>query len=562
VHNVVALVTPLKQPTLDDVTEQLSSTKLDNNNNNNNIDDDDSDNDEDDDDTIVSRQLFQPSDVPPSIVISNASPIPSTPSTTTTTTTTDIHHPMRFASAAMSTPKHTSRAALEARALLMQQRFTPKATSSTASVSDISNNVTSNNANAALKQTPRAAVPVVAQKVIHKPLASLVAAETGANTSNVAVQTPLRSAMRSSALLSSRGAPTPIFDSIAGRVEQQLARRAHHPVPDVSLNDRGAQFWSPKQTAPPRIERSAAAAALDERYAAARADVAKQVRVMDDVRDASKAQLALEAVQDEMLRSRIDAHKRALAAASAGAKARARRVLTDDERVIIDAFIDADDDQVVAVVQDIEVHGRDAARLGDGGWLNDEIVNAYLTSLKQRAAKDERTYFKSHAFSSYFYEILSVKGGGYDYSRVRTWTRRFDLFALEKVCVPVHLGNHWCLAVINFAARRFEYYDSFGHDNEPCLSRLRRYLADEHQDKKKAPLADLDEWTDHVPKNIPHQTNGYDCGVFMLEFARHAMLRVDNPSADVQFPFAQRDMLDCRNRIALELIEADERRNK
>jgi Ulp1 family protease len=369
--------------------------------------------------------------------------------------------------------------------------------------------------------------------------------------------------MQSSAILSSRGAPTPIFDSIAGRVEQQLARRAAIPLHDSAAIDRGAQFWSPKQTAPPLIERAAAARtplrSLDERHAVVRADIAKQERAINDVRDANKAQLALEAVQDELLRSRIDAHKRALTAASAGAQARAMRVLTEAEQVRVDEFVNADDDEIVAVVQDIEVKGRDATRLADGGWLNDEVVNAYMAALRVRAGNDERTFFKVHTFSSFFYELLSAKGRGYDYARVRTWSRRFDMFALDKVFIPVHLGNHWCLAIINFAARRFEYYDSFGHDNEPCLSRLRRYVTDEHQDKKKEPLAGLDEWTDLVPKNIPRQTNGYDCGVFMLEFARHAMLRVDNASADSQFPFAQRDMLDIRNRIALELIEADER---
>jgi sentrin-specific protease 1 len=40
---------------------------------------------------------------------------------------------------------------------------------------------------------------------------------------------------------------------------------------------------------------------------------------------------------------------------------------------------------------------------------------------------------------------------------------------MEKVIVPVHLGNHWCLAVINFKEKRFEYYDSMGGKNYECL---------------------------------------------------------------------------------------------
>ena len=43
---------------------------------------------------------------------------------------------------------------------------------------------------------------------------------------------------------------------------------------------------------------------------------------------------------------------------------------------------------------------------------------------------------------------------------------------------------------------------------------------DEHEDKKGEPLADLVEWSEHVLANIPQQENVYDCGVFMLQYAR------------------------------------------
>lgn len=30
-------------------------------------------------------------------------------------------------------------------------------------------------------------------------------------------------------------------------------------------------------------------------------------------------------------------------------------------------------------------------------------------------------------------------------------------------------GNHWCLAVINFMEKKFEYYDSLGGENLQAL---------------------------------------------------------------------------------------------
>ena len=56
--------------------------------------------------------------------------------------------------------------------------------------------------------------------------------------------------------------------------------------------------------------------------------------------------------------------------------------------------------------------------------------------------------------------------------------------------MPIHChGNHWTLAVINFKAKRFEYYDSlFGHEGQ-VLTNLRRWLNDESADKKKVRIS-------------------------------------------------------------------------
>ena len=223
----------------------------------------------------------------------------------------------------------------------------------------------------------------------------------------------------------------------------------------------------------------------------------------------------------------------------------------------------APSNELVAMIDKVEVRGCDAARLSNGGWLNDNVVNAYMGAIKLESASEHggengpKRTLHVHAFNSFFYELLSKKGRGYDYARVRKWTRRIDIFALDKVLVPVHIDVHWTLAVLNMRKRRIEYYDSLGHDNQPCIDRLRRYLEDEHKDKKGEPLADLAEWSKHVPANIPQQENGYDCGVFMLQYALHARLHQDD---DTDFAFAQSDVPTSRARIMLELLERDERK--
>jgi sentrin-specific protease 1 len=74
---------------------------------------------------------------------------------------------------------------------------------------------------------------------------------------------------------------------------------------------------------------------------------------------------------------------------------------------------------------------------------------------------------KCFCFNTFFYPSM-VK----DYSRVRGWTKRrnVDIFAMDKVFVPVHKGNHWCMAVINFRDKKIEYYDSLAGGPGQALS--------------------------------------------------------------------------------------------
>lgn len=91
--------------------------------------------------------------------------------------------------------------------------------------------------------------------------------------------------------------------------------------------------------------------------------------------------------------------------------------------------------------------------------------------LKERNAKLGAAAPKCHIFNTFFYPLL-MDSGKYNYPRVRGWTRKVDIFAMDKVVVPVHMGNHWCLAIINFKQKRIEYYDSLGSNNNNCLKVL------------------------------------------------------------------------------------------
>jgi hypothetical protein len=118
--------------------------------------------------------------------------------------------------------------------------------------------------------------------------------------------------------------------------------------------------------------------------------------------------------------------------------------------------------------------------LQDFGCLNNELINYYLNMVVERSAK-RNEWPSVYAFSSFFFGKLQSHG----YRGVKRWTNRVDNFSYELVFVPVHLGEHWCLVLIDFEQKKVCYYDSLGAANLDCLSRNCLYLEAEHVEKKR-----------------------------------------------------------------------------
>jgi len=193
--------------------------------------------------------------------------------------------------------------------------------------------------------------------------------------------------------------------------------------------------------------------------------------------------------------------------------------------------------------------------LRDGEWLNDEVINFFLsillskTQLEFKNATPEKTIPKVWIWNTHFYvklsgEIPNKNTHEYSYGNVRKWTKRkkIDVLTLDRMIVPIHAGVHWSLAVVNFKDKRFEYFDSLNLDNEQCLGFLRKWLIDEVKDKKQLDWS-LDDWEDVYHHDIPQQTNSYDCGVFLCSFA--ATAGVGNPInfSMKNIPYLRRKML-------------------
>lgn len=174
-------------------------------------------------------------------------------------------------------------------------------------------------------------------------------------------------------------------------------------------------------------------------------------------------------------------------------------------------------------------------------WLNDEVINFYMNLIIERGKLDK--FPKVHAMNTFFYMRLNDVG----YSGVKRWSKKYDVFSFDLMCVPIHLQMHWCMAVVDFRSKEINYYDSMGKPNNKCLDILFNYLLEEHKDKKKIAL-DANGWKLNNVKKIPQQMNGSDCGMFACTFAEFL-------ARDAPITFSQENMPYLRRKAVIEIIE-------
>ncbi|KAG7380690.1 hypothetical protein PHYPSEUDO_006919 [Phytophthora pseudosyringae] len=184
-----------------------------------------------------------------------------------------------------------------------------------------------------------------------------------------------------------------------------------------------------------------------------------------------------------------------------------------------------------------------------------QLINFYFHMMNDRDASlvevgtlPQRSYF----FSTYFYLKMMINGA-YSFTAISKFTVKVNLFAMNKIFVPVHvrtcMKNHWSLTVVFVTEHRTQYYDSMEGSGMPCLKMLLRYLRDELQDKKGELLIDTDWELVDTTTNTPQQDNCHDCGVFTCLYAECLSL-------NKSLSFSQQDIPFNRNRMALQIISS------
>ncbi|XP_017655669.1 sentrin-specific protease 1 isoform X4 [Nannospalax galili] len=212
------------------------------------------------------------------------------------------------------------------------------------------------------------------------------------------------------------------------------------------------------------------------------------------------------------------------------------------EKEIKNVFRNGNQDEILSEAFRLTITRKDIQTLNHLNWLNDEIINFYMNMLMERSK--EKGFPSVHAFNTFFFTKLKTAG----YQAVKRWTKKVDIFSADILLVPIHLGVHWCLAVVDFRKKSITYYDSMGGINSEACRTLLQYLKQESIDKKRKEF-DTNGWQLFSKKSqeIPQQMNGSDCGMFACKYA-------DCITKDRPINFTQQHMPYFRKRMVWEIL--------
>lgn len=221
---------------------------------------------------------------------------------------------------------------------------------------------------------------------------------------------------------------------------------------------------------------------------------------------------------------------------------RKEKISNEDKEKITKILNGPPSSQVVIDKFNIDMTRNKIVCLRPGTWLNDEVVNFYMamlldrdTRLCEEAKAKGETRYPSYFFNSFFVSKL-LEGGSYDYARVKRWTKKFDVFAQDKIFFPVNLNNtHWTMAVVFIRKQEIHYYDSMSGSGRRYLDALLLWVVDEAKEKKKITI-NKSEWKlISNEDDVPQQRNGFDCGMFSIMCA-------DYLADDLPFGHSQDEM--------------------
>ncbi|KAF3071153.1 Ubiquitin-like-specific protease 1A [Daldinia childiae] len=199
----------------------------------------------------------------------------------------------------------------------------------------------------------------------------------------------------------------------------------------------------------------------------------------------------------------------------------------------------------------VDLTERDFAKLVPvGSWLNDNAIQSTLVHLATyvndaAGIVPKQMTPKCVALSSQYWSnfLRDPKNNVYTRGLDRNWGMKPTNFLdIDTVLIPVNKDNHWTVLVVRPSRRTVSYVDSFQIEGTGHIRNVHTWMSYFLGDKYVA-----DEWRKEYYR-VPRQTNGYDCGMFVITNSIYLSLGID-PSG-----YSESEMPLQRRRIAAMLL--------
>lgn len=209
--------------------------------------------------------------------------------------------------------------------------------------------------------------------------------------------------------------------------------------------------------------------------------------------------------------------------------------------------------------QSISIRLVDFFCLRENDLLNDTIVDFYLNHVVEHVLPDEPNK-RVTVLPSVFWHNLSILHSGAivveadgnltddqkldaRFGDVLDFVEDFDFIDVDYIVVPVNEWEHWSLMIVchPFSARaRMVCFDSQLSEDPNNMQNI-SVLCDEFLKyvwlrRRRQPLYSTEKMRCIIPDRLPQQSNNYDCGLYIVEFARRFLLAPPNNLDAFDFP--------------------------
>jgi Ulp1 family protease len=137
--------------------------------------------------------------------------------------------------------------------------------------------------------------------------------------------------------------------------------------------------------------------------------------------------------------------------------------------------------------------------------------------VRENPKSDKNCYFVNTALSQKFNEIKDRAESDESYLCLSRFLRRTDFSEFNVIIIPInHNSNHWILIVVVLDISCIVCYDSLSTEITESKKFYMKLVVIWLAIRK---IKGKFRWFMFYQDNIPQQTNGHDCGVFLLMYS-------------------------------------------